>query len=234
MVTFRSYGSARDSLVGELVKDAAAHEAGRFDEIGRFDRIELPSGGAPALTKLHVALTFRHAWMDARNRGWQPDGNIAKAEWPTLARHIASDLAEDREISNARVGARFGASASGMRTALGVAYAVAFLFAASLPFLAFGPTGLFILVPTLLWLAPGLRARVRRAGNLTDGVVRWPGLTALVSGAFSLAIMAVGAHAMAAAWLASLAACGVLEMVRARVAEGDNLRAESGPHGPRP
>jgi hypothetical protein len=121
-----------------------------------------------------------------------------------------------------------------VRTVLGVAYVVAFFLAASLPFLAFGPTGLFVVVPTVLWLATGLRARVRRAGNLTDGVVGWPGLTALVCGASSLAIMAVGGHAMAAAWLASLAACGVIEMARARVAKGDNLRAESRPHGPRP
>jgi hypothetical protein len=88
-------------------------------------------------------------------------------------------------------------------------------------------------VPTALWLAPGLRARARRAGNLTDGVVGWPGLTALVCAASSLAVMAVGGRAMAAAWLASLAVCGLLELARARVAKGDNVRAESGPHGPR-
>jgi hypothetical protein len=125
-------------------------------------------------------------------------------------------------------------SAGGMRTALGVAYLVAFLAAAGLPFLAFGPIGLLVLVPTALWLAPGLRARVRLAGNLTDGVVRWPGLTALVCGAFSLAIMTASGHAMAAAWLAALAASGVLEVARARVAMDDNLRAESKSHRPRP
>jgi hypothetical protein len=119
------------------------------------------------------------------------------------------------------------------RPALGVAYMVACLFAASLPFVAFGPTGLFILLPTMFWLAPGLRTRVRRAGNLIDGVVGWPGLTTLVCAASSLAMMAVGGRAMAVAWLASLAACGLLELARARVAKGDNVRAESGPHGPR-
>lgn len=151
-----------------------------------------------------------------------------------MRRARRTDLAEDREISDARVGARSNASAGGLRTTLGVAYVVAFLFAASLPFLAFGPTGVFVLVPTVLWLATGLRARVRRAGNLTDGVVGWPGLTALVCGAFSLAIMAAGGGAMAGAWLASFAACGLLEMARARVAKGDNLRAESRPPVPRP
>lgn len=131
-------------------------------------------------------------------------------------------------------GARFPAVAGGMRTVLGVAYVVAFLCAASLPFVAFGPTGLLVLAPTGLWLAPGLRTRVRRAGTLTDGVVGWPGLTALVSAAFSAAFMAVGGLATVAAWLASVAACGVLEMARARVARDDNLRAESRPHVARP
>jgi hypothetical protein len=111
-----TYASARNSLVGELLKDAAAHEAGHYDEIGRrFDGIEreLPRGAAPPLTKLRVALTFWDGWIDARNRGWQPGGNIDKGEWPMLARRIASDLAQDYEISDARVGARFNASAGG-------------------------------------------------------------------------------------------------------------------------
>lgn len=119
-----------------------------------------------------------------------------------------------------------------MRTVLGVAYVIALLSTITLPFLAFGPSGLLVLVPSVLWLAPGLRARVRRGGNLSDGVVGWPGLTTLVCGASSLAIMSVG-RATAAAWLASVAACGLLEMARARVAQRDNLRAEAKPHGSR-
>ena len=111
--TDMSYGTARNSLVAELLKDAAAHEAGRFDEVGRrFDGIErdLPRGVAPALTKLRVALAFWDGWIDARNRGWQGGGDIPKGEWPMLARRIASDLSADRDIADARVGARFDAS----------------------------------------------------------------------------------------------------------------------------
>ncbi len=111
-----SYGTARNSLVAELLKDAAAHEAGRFDAIGRrFDGIErdLPRGTAPALAKLRVALAFWDGWIDARDRGWMGGGDIPKGEWPMLARRIASDLSADRDISDARVGARFDASAGG-------------------------------------------------------------------------------------------------------------------------
>jgi hypothetical protein len=111
-----SYGAARNSLVAELLKDAAAHEAGHYDEIGRqFDRTEreLPRGTAPQLTRLRVALSFWDDWIDARDRRWQAGGNIDKGEWPMLARRIASDLAQDRGISDARVSARFDASAEG-------------------------------------------------------------------------------------------------------------------------
>jgi len=111
-----SYGTARNSLVGELLKDAAAHEAGHYDEIGRrFDRIEreIPRGAARQITRLRVALSFWDGWIDARDRRWQDGGNIDKGEWPMLARRIASDLAQDHEISDARVGARFDASTGG-------------------------------------------------------------------------------------------------------------------------
>jgi hypothetical protein len=236
-VAFRSYGTARDSLVRALLENAAAHEAGHFDEIGRrSDRMQLPRGGPPAIKKLRIALTFQNGWIDARDHGWKPEGKISKGEWPRIARRIASDLAKDREISNTPLAVRsrrFHVSAGGVRTALGVAYVIMLLIAATLAFLAFGPMGLLVLVPTGLWLAPGLRARVRQSGNLTDGVVGWPGLTALVCGLASLAIMALGGHAMAAAWLASVSASGVLELARATIARGDNLRAESGAPGPR-
>ena len=104
------YGITRDSIVGGLLIDAAAHEAGRFDEIGRrFDRIDGEVRQNGGVTRLYTALAFWGGWIDARNRGWQPDANIPKAEWPMLARRIASDLAQDHEISDQRVGARFGA-----------------------------------------------------------------------------------------------------------------------------
>lgn len=111
-----TYGSSRDSIVGALLNDAAAHEAGRFDAIGRrFDSIErdLPRGTAPALARLRVALAFWDGWIDARNHAWPGGGDIPKAEWPMLARRVASNLAADVAISDARVGARFDVAAGG-------------------------------------------------------------------------------------------------------------------------
>jgi hypothetical protein len=111
-----TYGAARVALVEHLRTDATAHEAERYDEVGRrYDAVEreVPRGQAPELTKLYVALTFWDGWIDARNRGWPSGGSIGKAEWPLLARRIAADLASDREITDPRVCARFDPSAHG-------------------------------------------------------------------------------------------------------------------------
>jgi uncharacterized membrane protein YeaQ/YmgE (transglycosylase-associated protein family) len=109
-----TYAAARDTLVDQLLRDAMAHDAERYDEVGRrFDTVErgLPRGAAPELARLRVALTFWDAWIDARNRDWQLDGGIAKAEWPFLARSVAADLEGDRDVTNARVVTRFDAAA---------------------------------------------------------------------------------------------------------------------------
>ena len=112
-----SYGIARDSMVGALLRDAMAHERGDYEEIGRqFERIEreLPAGAAAPLAKLRVALTFWDGWIGARDGGWQAGGDIDRTEWPVLARRIASNLIENQEIGDARVAARFGGSVRGL------------------------------------------------------------------------------------------------------------------------
>ena len=104
-----SYATARDTLVEQLRRDAAAHRSERYDEIGRrFDRLEheFPRGDAPELAKLHIALAFWDGWIDARNNGW-PRGPIALGDWPKLAEDVAADLAADREVSPPSVLARF-------------------------------------------------------------------------------------------------------------------------------
>ena len=104
-----TYTAARDVLVANLRGDADAHEAERFDSIGRrFDAVEhqFPTGTAPELGRLHIALAFWDGWVDARNNGW-PGGAIAAGDWPVLARRVADDLAADREISDATVLAHY-------------------------------------------------------------------------------------------------------------------------------
>jgi hypothetical protein len=109
-----TYAEARGALAEALLKDAAAHEAERYDEIGRrFDSFEhrFPLGVGPELKKLRIALTFWDGWIDARNLGWQTTRGIQQSEWPQLARAVAADLTADRDITEARIRARFDATA---------------------------------------------------------------------------------------------------------------------------
>jgi hypothetical protein len=104
-----TYAAARDTLVEQLRADARCHRAEQFDEIGRrFDRLEsqFPTGTAPELAKLHIALAFWDGWIDARNNGW-PRGPIQPGDWPALAESVADDLEADREVSVPLVLARF-------------------------------------------------------------------------------------------------------------------------------
>ncbi len=98
--------AARQALAVYLVTDAAAHEAERFDAIGRrFDGFEhaFPEGDDATLIDVRMAMTFWDAWIDARNHGWQPTAGIQQGEWPALARGIAADLTGHRDIGDARV-----------------------------------------------------------------------------------------------------------------------------------
>ena len=104
-----SYAEARDALVTQLLQDAAAHEARQYDAVGRrFDAVEhrFPTGTAPELGKLHIALTFWDGWVNARNHGWPP-GPIAEDEWPQLARAVAADLKSDRDVTSEKVLSHF-------------------------------------------------------------------------------------------------------------------------------
>jgi hypothetical protein len=97
-------------LIDYLLTDADAHDASRFDAIGRrFDGFEhaFPSGDDAALGDLRIALTFWDAWIDARNHEWQTTAGIQPPEWSALARAIAADLAAERTIVDPRVRALF-------------------------------------------------------------------------------------------------------------------------------
>jgi hypothetical protein len=108
--------AARQALAGHLLTDAAAHEAERYDAIGRrFDSFEhaFPEGDDASLIDLRMALTFWDAWIDARNHGWQPTAGIQQGEWAELARGIAADLTAKRDIVDAHVRELFDARSPG-------------------------------------------------------------------------------------------------------------------------
>ncbi len=108
--------AARQALAGHLLTDAAAHEAERYDSIGRrFDGFEhaFPEGDDASLIDLRMALTFWDAWIDARNHGWQPTAGIQRGEWAGLARGIAADLTAKRDIADPRVRELFDARSPG-------------------------------------------------------------------------------------------------------------------------
>jgi hypothetical protein len=108
--------AARQALAGYLLTDAAAHEAERYDSIGRrFDSFEhaFPEGDDASLIDLRMALTFWDAWIDARNHGWQPTAGIQQGEWAALARGIAEDLTAKRDIVDPHVRELFDARSPG-------------------------------------------------------------------------------------------------------------------------
>jgi hypothetical protein len=108
-----AYDAAREALVAGLLEDAAAHDAGRYTEIGR----RLPAIGASVSRqdpsrnpRLQLALRFWTRWIEARDESWQGSGvnkPIGPADWPRFARIIASDLASDRDTRDPVILARF-------------------------------------------------------------------------------------------------------------------------------
>lgn len=110
-----AYDATRQAIVDGLTEDATAHDACRYEEVGR--RFAAVRGRIPddtaQTTKLHTALRFWRGWIQARDARWpglDVPGGIGIAEWPQLARTIASDLALDSEVSSPRVRDRFGST----------------------------------------------------------------------------------------------------------------------------
>ena len=105
MAMLMNYEEACDAIVTQLLQDADAHEAGHYDAVGRrFDAVEhrFPTGTAPELGRLHIALTFWDGWVHARNHGWPP-GPISESEWPRIARSVVADLQANRDVTDEKV-----------------------------------------------------------------------------------------------------------------------------------
>jgi len=108
-----AYDAARQALVAGLIEDAQAHDAGRYAEIGRLlpaIRQRVAREDSSRNHRLQLALRFWRGWTDARNQHWRVtdvEQSIAIADWPRLARALASDLALDRDITDPVIRARF-------------------------------------------------------------------------------------------------------------------------------
>ena len=107
------YDAVRRALVAGLLEDAAAHDAGRYEELGR----QIPTFGdvvwrqsRAQSVQLQLALRFWRGWVVARDDRWldsEPANHMALTDWPRFARVIASDLAVDRSTRDPAIVARF-------------------------------------------------------------------------------------------------------------------------------
>lgn len=98
-----TYETASHFLITNLKCDIELHNQSKYEEIGRgFDEFDanLPRTQESRFHKLHIALVFWDAWIDARNHNWQYYDPIIKSYWPELAQYIINDIEKDREISN--------------------------------------------------------------------------------------------------------------------------------------
>ena len=101
-----NYPEAKQLMIDSLTHDALVHESGQFGDIGEgFDSLDykLPRNQGPEFDQLLIALNFWDGWIDARNHDWKYYQGIGQTDWPRLARSIASDLAQDKEVSDPMV-----------------------------------------------------------------------------------------------------------------------------------
>jgi hypothetical protein len=70
-----------------------------YEELGAM----LPRNSDSHWDKLLVALEFLDGWIDSHNHDWHYYEGIVAADWPQLARRLAQDLRDDREIEDERV-----------------------------------------------------------------------------------------------------------------------------------
>ncbi len=104
------YDYARDWFIEHLERDIAAHETGRYDEIG------VSEEGSPEWNliedetqshRLGLAANFWNMWMDSRNHGWWHYPGMNEGDWPVVARQIVCGLRENWEPERMRENAVF-------------------------------------------------------------------------------------------------------------------------------
>jgi len=105
-----SYEQAKEYLITSLLRDAEAHEQGRYNAIDQgFEEFDhgLPRDRDRKFDKLFIAFNFWDGWIDARNHDWRYYKPIMQSDWPRLARLIIEDIRADREIIDPIIVDRF-------------------------------------------------------------------------------------------------------------------------------
>ena len=105
-----TYAEAKELTISSFNRDIAAHESGNYEQIGvDYDELDgrLPRGTGTEFDKFFIALTSWDCWIDARNHEWQYYPDIARSDWPNLAKEIVKSLSEDKEITEPTVLAYF-------------------------------------------------------------------------------------------------------------------------------
>jgi hypothetical protein len=100
------YPVLRRRLAEALVCAAEHHEAGRcafIDEDCKALESALHHAADARYQKLFWAPNFWAGWIFAQGTGWVEHLQFPRDPWPVMARSIAADLVNDREISDPRV-----------------------------------------------------------------------------------------------------------------------------------
>ncbi len=106
------YDYTANYFARHLERDIAAHEAGRFNEIGggfddapdwRLDEKRDEIGAH----RLGIAYNFWDQWIDARNHHWHYYPGVEEKDWPIIARQIVRGLREKWEPNRMRENAVF-------------------------------------------------------------------------------------------------------------------------------
>jgi hypothetical protein len=98
-----NYETARTFIVERLRRDALLHAQGQWQKIGEGFREN--DGRFPrAYDQLMIAWDFWDCWIDERNHEFPCFyKEVTKETWPQLARHIADQLSDNKEITEPRI-----------------------------------------------------------------------------------------------------------------------------------
>src|SRR6266568_2607216 len=96
-----TYDQVRMLIADALERAATAHEARRYRELAPIlKQVDVPAtrGEGSSFAKIGIALNFFDGWVEAADRQGHYYDGISQADWPRLARVVATALRTDRDI----------------------------------------------------------------------------------------------------------------------------------------